>query len=420
MLVPHGQWALPPQWDPDIPSHLLRPCTPVDPDKLAVILGDHPQAHFLIQGFREGFRIPHKPVLISRSSRNHKSAREHHDVLTRYIASECEAGRIIGPFNSPPHDLFISSPLGVIPKKEPGSFRIIHDLSYPKGCAVNDLIPNHLTSVSYEDFDHVADLINRAGKAALVAKVDIQSAFRILPIHPSCIHLFGFRFQDAFYVDKCLPMGCSYSCALFEQFSTTLQQVLLSRYRFISMSHILDDFIFIAPEGSPLCQQQLQCFLQIASYTGIPIKTSKTVHPTTCLPVHGIEVDTTQGIARLPPEKLHNLMQLLCVFRKKRSVPLLKWQSLIGHLSFTSRVVRPGRPYIRKLIDRIKGFTNPRHYIKVTGEIRRDCAVWISFLQDYNGVSLLSPLRDISFNHIQFSTDASNWGFAAVMQDEWF
>lgn len=326
----------------------------------------------------------------------------------------------MGPFLSPPHPLFIASPLGVIPKKEPGSFRVIQDLSFPKGCAINDLIPNHLTGVSYEDFEHVLRLISQAGEAALVAKVDTQSAFRILPMHPSCVHLFGFVFRGEFYVDKCLPMGCSYSCALFEQFSTTLQQVLLFRFHFHSMLHILDDFMFIAPAGSPLCKQQLQCFLQIAVYTGIPIKHSKTVTPTTCLPVHGIEVDTIQGQARLPFDKLRNLAQLLRSFIRKRSLPLHNQQSLIGHHSFASRVVRPGRPYIRKLIDHIRGVSNPRLLIKITGEIRRDGAVWLEFLQNFNGIGLITPLRDLTYSWAAFTTDASNWGFAAVLQDEWF
>lgn len=61
-------------------------------------------------------------------------------------------------------------------------------------------------------------------------------------------------------------MGCSYSCALFERFSTTLQQPLLSKFHFHSVSHILDDLmkIFIALAGSLLCHQQLSCFLVIA------------------------------------------------------------------------------------------------------------------------------------------------------------
>lgn len=56
----------------------------------------------------------------------------------------------------------------------------------------------------------------------------------------------------------------------------------------------------------------------------------------------------------------------------------------------------------------------------MTGEIRRDCAVWFFFLQQYNGVSLITPLRDITYSHCAFATDASDGGFAAVLNDHWF
>lgn len=80
----------------------------------------------------------------------------------------------MGPFLSPPHDDFVSSPLGVIPKKEPNSFRVIHDLSFPKGRSINDTIPNDLKAVSYEDFDHVVSLMVARGAGSLIAKVDYQ------------------------------------------------------------------------------------------------------------------------------------------------------------------------------------------------------------------------------------------------------
>lgn len=59
---------------------------------------------------------------------------------------------------------------------------MIHDLSYPKGRGVNDLILPTLLEVSYEDFDRVSSIIVDAGVNTLIAKVDIQSAFCILPI----------------------------------------------------------------------------------------------------------------------------------------------------------------------------------------------------------------------------------------------
>lgn len=135
-------------------------------------------------GFQDGYDI--ELIWISRANA--------FEALACWIAAwtlqqlsflEVQMDRVVHSFTSPPCEAFISSPLGVIPKKELGSFGVIHDLSYPKGKPINDLIPNSLTSVSYKDFDHMETLLHRAREGASVANVDIHSAFWILPIHPS-------------------------------------------------------------------------------------------------------------------------------------------------------------------------------------------------------------------------------------------
>ncbi|VDI00834.1 Hypothetical predicted protein [Mytilus galloprovincialis] len=72
-------------------------------------------------------------------------------------------GRIKGPFDEPPFDKFICSPLGLIPKKESGSFRLIHDLSFPKGDSVNFWTPPEYTSVSYQNIETVIELVQEHG-----------------------------------------------------------------------------------------------------------------------------------------------------------------------------------------------------------------------------------------------------------------
>ena len=61
---------------------------------------------------------------------------------------------------------------------------------------------------------------------ATMAKADIESAFRLLPVHPDSFHLLGFQLDGLFYFDKCLPMGCAISCVYFEAFSTFLEWVV--------------------------------------------------------------------------------------------------------------------------------------------------------------------------------------------------
>lgn len=83
------------------------------------------------------------------------------------------------------------SPLGVVPKKEVGKFWLIHHLSYPKGDSVNDGISKDEASVSYVSFYRAVVLVRDAGPGTLLAKSDIESAFRLLPVHPDCFHLLG-------------------------------------------------------------------------------------------------------------------------------------------------------------------------------------------------------------------------------------
>jgi hypothetical protein len=48
-----------------------------------------------------------------------------------------------------------------------------------------------------------------------------------------------------FYFDRCLPMGASSSCQIFEKFSCAIQWIMQTKYHAAGMSHIIDDFLFV-------------------------------------------------------------------------------------------------------------------------------------------------------------------------------
>jgi len=112
---------------------------------------------------------------------------------------------IVGPFSRPPFDNFISSPLGIVPKKTPGEFRLIHHLSYPDGSSVNDFIPDHFSSLQYASIGDAIALIKLLGQACCMAKTDIKSAFHIIPIHPDDYHLLGMTWHNSYFFDRVCP-----------------------------------------------------------------------------------------------------------------------------------------------------------------------------------------------------------------------
>ena len=94
--------------------------------------------------------------------------------MTEKLSKELTAGRIVGRFDVPPFNPFrVSPPLGIIPKKSPGEFRLIHHLSYLAGSSVNDGIPKDLATVRDATIDDAIPLIKSLGKGCFLAKTDI-------------------------------------------------------------------------------------------------------------------------------------------------------------------------------------------------------------------------------------------------------
>ena len=91
--------------------------------------------------------------------------------------------------------------------------------------------------------------------------------------------------------------------------------------------------------------------------------------------------------------------------------------SLIGKLHHASRVVKPGRAFIRSLIDTSMSVASLDHYVPLGAGARADIAWWNSFVSIWNGVSLIPP----TFFSATCNSDASGiWGCGAVCHGHWF
>ncbi|RUA06910.1 MAG: hypothetical protein DSY43_00970 [Gammaproteobacteria bacterium] len=303
--------------------------------------------------------------------------------------------------------------------KNPGEFRLIHHLSFPIGSSVNDGIPEEFASVNYATISDAINLVKKVGQGCFLAKTDIKSAFRIIPIQPQAYPLLGMQWKDRFYYDKCMPMGCASSCRTFEMFSSALEWVAQNRMNIPHILHLLDDFLIIAPT-SDLCQSELKLFVQLCDYLGVPIAPEKTCGPSTTLSFAGIELDSVLFEARLPLDKVSKCLLFISDFLSRKKVTLREIQSLIGLLNFACSVIRPGRAFLRRLIDRTVGIRSPYHLIRITSDVKLDLQVWQSFLSGFNGKSFF--LDDIWYNseHLNLYTDASGvLGFGAVFGNKW-
>ena len=399
--------------------------TPINIDKLRDYLSgyDQPKASFLIDGFSKGFRLGVSNASYSAAvPRNHASTFANPSVLHAKIKKEVALGRYVGPFPRPPFNKFVCSPLGLVPKKEPGQFRLIHDLSFPKGGSVNSAIPPENTRVSYQNIETVIDLVVKYGRHCLMAKADIEDAFRLLCINPDDYHFLVFSVDGKFYYDRSLAMGVASACKSFECFSTAIQWILNSKCLIPGISHLLDDFFFVGKAGTNQCSHALSTFSKVCSDINIPIKNEKTVLPTTVITIYGIEIDSVQMIARLPTDKLTKIDMQLSQFKRKRSVTLKELQSLIGLLNFACAVIIPGRAFLRRLQNLTIGHTCPSYRISLNSDARADLRAWHSFIKEFNGKSCFLFEKWLSSDSIKLYSDAAgvHGGYAAVLGSKWF
>ena len=379
-------------------------------------LASHPDRRFaayIRNGLSRGFRIGfdrHGPPLRS-TARNHPSARANKASVSDYIWAEREAGRLVGPIASRLTPFVHTSPIGLIPKAhQVEKWRMIVDLSAPRGHSTNDGISRELAAIRYARIDDAVSRILQLGRGARLVKLDLKNAYRMIPIHPHDQHLLGVSWEGGTYVDRALPFGLRSAPKVF---STVADMIAWALHRagIEHQIHYLDDFLLMTAPNTADGEKALAIALQVFQDLGVPVAAHKTEGPATVVIFLGILVDTVSFELRLPMEKIRRMQALLKSWATKKACTRRELESLIGHLSHAASVVRQGRTFLRQLFDLLHLGRTPFQFIRLNAGARADLAWWRCFLQKWCGSSFL-PLPEPSV-HV-YSDAAGSYGCGAV------
>lgn len=72
---------------------------------------------------------------------------------------------------------------------------------------MNDGIAPHLCSLHYKSVEKVATAAMGLGQGALLAKLDVKTAYRLLLVHPLDRALQGNKWRGSAFMDGMLPFG---------------------------------------------------------------------------------------------------------------------------------------------------------------------------------------------------------------------
>ena len=296
-------------------------------------------------GIDIGYMGPRQPS----DAPNLPSSHTHPHVVTAQLSKEVDAGRIQGLFLHRPLPALCCSGVGIVPKKG-NKWRMILHLSAPAGSSINDHILKDDFSLRYSTIDDAVRMLFTLGTGALMAKADLKSAFRMIPVCPQDWELLGMQWQGHFYHDTCLPFGLRSAPFLFNQYAEALEWIAQHNYGLSHLLHYLDDYLIIGPPASPRCATHLALFLRVCDRLGIPVTMDKVEGPAPVLTFLGLELDAIQQRIRLPPDKLTKLLAELHTWSNRTRTTKRELLSLIGKLSFAARAVPAGRLFLRRLI----------------------------------------------------------------------
>ena len=390
--------------------------SPVKVATLARLLEEvsFPDSDYVVSGFSSGFLLGFEGPQLPLSANNNLSVNRNPDAALSKVKSEVELGRIAGPFPEIPLPNFKCSPLSLKEKSTPGKYRLLHNLSYPYDeQAVNFGIPSEASHLGYASVGDAITLINQHGLLYL-AKADIKDAYRLVPLHPSCYNLLGFKLKGLYYYDKCLPMGASSSCKIFETISTALQAILASLYKVRFLVKMLDDFLFLG-RSERECRYGLDSFIHLCGLLAIPLAEDKTVLPTRCVTFLGVNIDTVSQRISIPQEKIVSYASCLDSLLDCEDCSLKEFKSIIGKLQFTCLVIPAGRAFLRRMHDASMGKVSPFSRVRLSTGVKEDLRLWRSFLSDFNGRGLLSYGEPLSSPDLHMYSDSSLSGFGATL-----
>ena len=142
--------------------------------------------------------------------------------------------------------LLITCIFSLFNTKKPGAAhrRVIVDLSYPFGTAVNTGIdPDAYLGTPFlltlPTIDTITHKVKKNGKGSLLYKIDPSRAFKHVKLDPKDYNLLGLYLEGA-YFNSCLPFGFKHGSAIFQRISDAIRFIMSkSNFHVVKLTRLL-------------------------------------------------------------------------------------------------------------------------------------------------------------------------------------
>ena len=351
--------------------------------------------------------------------RNHPSAMQFAQDVDYYIDTERGHGALAGPFAGPPVVGMHLSPLMTRVKRDSVHRRVIMDLSWPQGAAVNDGIDSQWyvdgsAKITLPTADYMANRLLQLGPGAYLYKTDLARGYRQLRVDPCDWHLLGFRHKEQFYLDICPPFGMR-SSAMCMQRTAEAIVFIHARRGFYSKAY-LDDFGG-AEEAKGAAKNALGTLQDIMADLGVSEAKHKIHHPAQAMIWLGIHYDSLAMTMTIPPAKMEEIMAELRQWEGRQRATRRDMQRLMGLLQFVASVSPPVRVFSNRILQCLRDSPNRGSHGLSLG-FRKDLKFFVDLLPDYNGVRVIDK-KELTYQS-QIELDACLTGCGATIGTQYY
>ena len=369
-------------------------------------------ALFILDGVYNGFAVVDKDADISTyccSNYNSCFKDDNYNKMSSILKSELDSDKLSFAAASP-HQVHA---LGAVPKPN-GAVRHITDCSRPALSSVNNYMKETFSRFSFQTID---DVIKQISPNCFMATIDLQDAYRSVPIHPDNRKHFGLQWDfgegPAFMTDNFLCFGSKCSAYIFNRLTDAVTRYIhrLGHKCF----NYLDDFIIIADSFAEACKIQ-NLLISTLRCLGFYISWKKVFSPSQFCRYLGIDIDSVNQRLILPDDKIKKLNSELNFWQDRRTATKFQMQRLCGVLNFCCKVVRGGRVFMFHMIQLLKCF-NLKSRIELPKSFHEDITWWLSFAETFNGCADFFDPVDRS---VELYTDACLNGLAGVCDSDFY
>ena len=363
---------------------------------------------------------------------NHKSALQNPFAVEAHISKELRLNRYSGPFS--PSQLqslighFRTAPLGVVPKPNSSAFRIIQDLSFPRGddsrSSVNSEINSDLFPCEWGTFAQCFFLAAKAPPGTQVAIFDVDSAYRNIPIHPEDQPHFCIAWNDKIYIDHCVAFGSASSAGLFGRVADAFV-ALIKHYGVDEVIKWVDDLAFFRyahpTTSASLYSYDSRLIFKVASHLGLPWKLEKHTDFSATFRYLGFHWDLLNKLVSLPTDKASKFLNRLKPWTARSRQTLHSAQQLLGSLNHVCYVLPLGRSklhYLRKFTASFSSTSSPFMLHSVSAKLAHELDWWRATLQ-HTSISRSIALPTDTCDARIYVDASTTWGVGVLINNKW-